>query len=59
MLYATSIQVGTCGDPECECVHIQLYDGNEEPIAIATIHIDLVRDLLKKIQDTAYEISTR
>lgn len=48
------ITMGTCGDPECDCVHFVLFNRGKA-LARAVISADEARELVEKLRATLYE----
>jgi len=50
--------MGTCGDPDCDCVHFLMFDENRKPIARTVLTGKEALELVRRIQDTLYERAT-
>jgi len=57
--HARSFKLGLCGDPKCRALHFELEDDTGTPFAHMTIGVDHVPRVIEKMQDHAYEITTR
>ena len=55
---ATNIEIGICGDPKCNAIHIQLYLG-DELCAQAAVHAKYIPSMVDRLRQLAYTIVTR
>lgn len=53
---AHSLQVGSCGNPRCTCVHIQFIDHRDQLFAQATVPLDGIPAVIDDLQRVAYYI---
>lgn len=57
-LFAHSLWMGRCGNPQCQSVHLDLLDRTGDVIACASVGRTDIASMISKLQDLAYEIAT-